>query len=134
MSIQAETGIAVYSTVHTNSVEETLSRILREFPQSERDSMAASLISSIRLVVHQRLVPSIKGGRVALRSYLEFTESIRRQLLNLEMHELTGAIREMVMSEGKTLLDDARQKLEDGLINEEYYHKFAAILKSETGE
>ena len=70
----AETGVAAYSTVHTRSVPETLSRIINVFPVEERLQVSVTLLSSLRLVVNQRLVPKAGGtGRVALREYLAFT-------------------------------------------------------------
>ena len=52
-----ETGVAAYSTVHTRSVPETLSRIINVFPVEERLQVTVTLLSSLRLVVNQRLVP-----------------------------------------------------------------------------
>ena len=70
----AEIGVAAYSTVHTRSVPETLSRIINVFPIAERLQITATLISSLRLIISQRLVPlPDNSGRTALREYLAFT-------------------------------------------------------------
>ena len=67
----AEIGVAAYSTVHTRSVPETLSRIINVFPVEERLQVSATLLSCLRLVVSQRLLPLPDGkGRTALREYL----------------------------------------------------------------
>ena len=52
----AEIGVAAYSTVHTRSVPETLSRIINVFPIAERLQITATLISSLRLIIsHARI-------------------------------------------------------------------------------
>ena len=83
MMESAEIGVAVYSTVHTRSVPETLSRIINVFPFAERLQVAATLLSSLRLVISQRLLPlPDNNGRIALREYLAFTPEIREMLLD----------------------------------------------------
>ena len=57
----AEIGVAAYSTVHTRSVPETLSRIINVFPVEERLQVSATLLSCLRLVVSQRLLPLPDG-------------------------------------------------------------------------
>ncbi len=64
----AEVGVAAYSTVHSRSVPETISRVLHVFPRDEQPQIAATLISSLRLIISQRLLPHPSGqGRTALR-------------------------------------------------------------------
>lgn len=128
MSIEAETGVAVYSTVHTNSVAETVSRMVREFGAEERDGMAATLLSAVRLIVHQRLVPRADGqGRIALREHLVYDEDVRRHLTGLSLPELAPATEALMEAQGNTLLSDARCKFEAGLIDEREYEMFRAI-------
>ena len=125
MSIEAETGVAVYSTVHTNSVAETISRMVREFPWEERDGMAATLLAATRLIVHQRLVPNLEGtGRVALREYLVMDETVRRALISKRVDELIPAMEALVEERGQTLLADAKAKFEAGKIPRREYEMF----------
>lgn len=125
MSIEAETGVSVYSTVHTNSVEETVSRMIREFTWEERDGMAATINSALRLIVHQRLVPNISGdGRVAIRSHLNFTEEIRNELATVMIKDLIHVTRDFVDRYGRSLKQDAQDKFEQGLIAENEYRMF----------
>ena len=71
MMESAEIGVAAYSTVHTRSVPETLSRIINVFPFAERLQVTATLLSCLRLVISQRLLPlPDNSGRTALREYL----------------------------------------------------------------
>ena len=117
MSIEAETGVSVYSTVHSNSVSETVSRMIREFPVDERDGMAATLLAAMRLIVHQRLVPRADGkGRTPIREYLVFDEKTRRELVDVPPTELMREMDRLVSERGQSLAADAERKWRDGVI------------------
>lgn len=77
----ALTGHPVYTTLHTNGVAETMRRLVTSFPAGERHGRTIDILETIRLVIWQKLVPSIDGKRVALREYLIFDEEIRDILL-----------------------------------------------------
>lgn len=129
MSIEAETGVCVYSTVHSNSVSETVSRMIREFPIEERDGMAATLLAAMRLIVHQRLVPRADGnGRVPIREYLVFDEATRAALVNERPEALMPIMQRMVETTGQSLSADARAKYAQGIIGEREARMFAEFL------
>lgn len=118
MIVMADVGVAVYSTVHSRSVEETPARILNELPHAEREALAATLVASLRLIVQQRLVPRSDGaGRVALREYLVFTPEVRERLMGVPVSGLIGAIREQVHESGRTLLEAADELAREGVID-----------------
>jgi len=60
----AETGHVVFSTLHTNSAAETIHRIIDIFPAERQTQIRAQLASTLSMVVSQRLVESVDGGRV----------------------------------------------------------------------
>ena len=121
----AEIGVAAYSTVHTRSVPETLSRIINVFPANERSQITATLLSSLRLIVTQRLVPRKDGmGRVALREFLVFTPEIREKLLKLEPEFLIPTIEKLLLTDGQSIQTAARRAYRKKLISRE---KFLAI-------
>ena len=100
----AETGVAAYSTVHTRSVPETITRIINVFPFAEQRQIAATLLSSLRLIVNQRLLPRAGGdGRVALREFLAFTPDIRAELLNTPSERLPTACERLLRERGQTM-------------------------------
>lgn len=62
----AETGHLVFSTLHTNSVPQTIDRIVDVFPPQQQNQIRIQLASSLQAVVSQRLLPNIDGtGRIA---------------------------------------------------------------------
>ncbi len=117
-----EIGVAAYATLHTRSVEETPQRLLNSFDNLERNQMASALFSALRLIVHQRLVPKTTGGRIALREWLVFDDSIRVKLMHAESHSEVFSILRKKVNEGKSsLLHDAKNKYEEGLVEEKIY-------------
>lgn len=121
-----ELGVAAYSTAHTRSVEEAPARIINVFPAEQSRQIATTLAASLRLIIHQRLVPRVGGGRVALRSFLPFTCAPRERLYATDTTEWTPAIRALVASHGQTLLYDANRKYAEGLIDDEVFRSIQA--------
>ena len=119
----AETGTVAYSTVHTQSVADTPTRIINVFPADMQQQVAGALISSLRLVIQQRLEPSPKGGRVAIKEYLAFDRDVREQLMHAGLRELSGAMDKLVEERGRPLIEDVRKKYEQGLIFKETLDK-----------
>jgi defect-in-organelle-trafficking protein DotB len=99
------------------------------FEPSERNERAFALMETIRLIVTQTLVPKIGGGRVALREYMEFTESRREYLLGMSFEKWPVELIHMVEKYGRTMEKAARNALEAGLIEKRYYMLYAAGTK-----
>lgn len=118
----AMTGHPVYTTLHSNGVAETVRRLVTTFPSDERQSRTIDIIETIRLVISQRLVPTVDGKRVALREYLVFNEKIRDILLETDLMNITATVRKMVKEHGQTMAVDAKEKYEAGIISERLYH------------
>ena len=122
----ALTGHPVYTTLHSNGVAETIRRLVGSFPHEERLGRTIDIIETARLIVCQRLVPSVDGKRVALREYLVFNETVRDQLLDCDPEKVTALTRQLVQSCGQPLQIDVDQKYRDGLISERLYKVLSA--------
>jgi twitching motility protein PilU len=62
----AETGHLVLATLHANSTNQALDRIINFFPEEKREQLLMDLSLNIRSMVSQRLVPREKSeGRIA---------------------------------------------------------------------
>lgn len=127
----AMTGHPVYTTLHSNSVAETMRRLVITFPAEERQGRTIDIIETVRVVISQRLLPTLDGKRVALREYLIFDEKIRDILLDTDILNLTNVVRGLVREHGRTIVDDAREKFEAGIIAERYYKVIAEQAKRE---
>jgi twitching motility protein PilU len=62
----AETGHLVLATLHANSANQALDRIINFFPDERREQLLMDLSLNIRALVSQRLIPRESGaGRIA---------------------------------------------------------------------
>lgn len=134
MMESAEIGVAAYSTVHTRSVPETLSRIINVFPFAERLQVAATLLSSLRLVISQRLLPlPDNNGRIALREYLAFTPEIREMLLETPLERLILKTEDLLTASGQRIQDAAQTAYKNGKIARDSYLAILAERKHRKG-
>ena len=113
----ALTGHPVYTTLHSNGVAESIRRLVGTFPAEERDGRTIDIIETIRLIIWQKLVPTVDGGRVALREYLIFDEKVRDQLLDTPLDQVTAKTRELLKKHGQPMSVDAKAKHKEGLID-----------------
>ena len=117
----AMTGHPVYTTLHSNGVAETIRRLVNSFPHEERNGRAIDIIETVRLIIWQKLVPTVDGKRVALREYLVFDESVRDELLDSNLDAATSNTRRMLQLYGQTMETDATDKFKKGIIDERTY-------------
>lgn len=75
-----QSGHLCLSTMHTDSVGETIPRAINLFPESQREAMAHNLLANLQYVIVQRLLKTTDGKRSAVREYLIFSDDIRQEL------------------------------------------------------
>ncbi|MBN1553421.1 MAG: PilT/PilU family type 4a pilus ATPase [Phycisphaerae bacterium] len=95
-AIQAsETGHLVFGTIHASSAPQTISRVLELFPTESRDLILQSLAFSLRAIICQKLLPSVKEGvsRVPAVEILQMNPTVRNLLENGRDNELGDVIR-----------------------------------------
>lgn len=126
----AMTGHPVYTTLHSNGVSETIRRLVNSFDSHERAAKTIDIFETIRLVIWQKLVPTVDGKRVALREYLVFNEEVRDILLDSDIDQVTAVTRMLLQSHGQTMLIDAKRKFEEGIISERQYQLIAKAYKN----
>jgi twitching motility protein PilT len=88
----AETGHLVFSTLHTNSAAQTIDRIIDSFPPAQQGQVRTQLSSTLLGVFSQRLIPSLKGGRVAAYELLINTKAVATMIREGRTHEIDTAI------------------------------------------
>ncbi len=114
------TGHLLLTTAHANSVVETVRRMANECGQ-QRDVRIKEIIANARLFIVQYLAAKIGGGRTPIREYFLFDQETRSELLSLPTEDMLARLEEMVNERGNTMLRNAKEKLEAGLINQETY-------------
>lgn len=85
----AETGHLCLGTLHSNSANQTLDRIINFFSEERRKQLLMDLSSNLCAIVSQRLVRTVDGkGRRAAVEILLNTPIIADKLLKGEFHEI----------------------------------------------
>jgi twitching motility protein PilU len=85
----AETGHLCLGTLHSNSANQTIDRIINFFPEERRKQLLMDLSSNLRAIISQRLVRTADGkGRKAAIEILINTPIIADKLLKGEFHEI----------------------------------------------
>jgi len=96
----ALTDHAVYSTIHAGTLSETVQRIVSLCPLEERGALTVAVAQTLRLIVNQRLVPSLDGTRTALREFLVFDRPMRRKLADTNPDRWPALVENM-LAEGR---------------------------------
>jgi twitching motility protein PilU len=95
----AETGHLCLGTLHSNSANQTIDRIINFFPDERRKQLLMDLSSNLRAIISQRLVRTADGkGRKAAIEILINTPIIADKLLKGEFHEIKA-----IMSKSREL-------------------------------
>lgn len=85
----AETGHLCLGTLHANSANQTLDRIINFFPEERRNQLLMDLSSNLRAIISQRLVRTIDGnGRRAAIEILLNTPTIAERIFKGEFYEI----------------------------------------------
>ncbi|HCY62598.1 MAG TPA: type IV pili twitching motility protein PilT [Oxalobacteraceae bacterium] len=85
----AETGHLCLGTLHANSANQTIDRIINFFPEERRNQLLMDLSSNLRAIISQRLVRTVDGnGRKAAIEILLNTPSIAERIFKGEFHEI----------------------------------------------
>jgi len=113
----AETGHLVLSTVHTQSAQSTVERIIDEFPPNQQAQIRIQLANSLLAILAQTLVPRIGGGLVAAYEILLVTAAVRHLIRDNKTFRIDSTI-QTGRERGMQLLDDHLLRLySDGLID-----------------
>jgi defect-in-organelle-trafficking protein DotB len=119
-AIQAAiSGHLLTTTVHANNVPLTLQRIASLCPADERDNSISAVAQSLRLVINQRLAPTIDGRRTALREFLVVDNTLRSTFLVTDPREWPALTRRAVDEQGQSYAVAIDRALNEGRISEE---------------
>lgn len=108
MDAMIEAGLSghlCYATVHTESVPETINRIIQVYPPAQQSAVASRLMGCLRVIVVQRLLKTTDGKRVAIREFVVFDRDLRNELQS-ESYEQWSLILRKKLEDAKETLDD----------------------------
>jgi len=90
----AETGHLAMATLHANSSNQAMDRIINFFPEERRAQLLMDLSLNLKAVISQRLLKKIDGkGRVAAIEILLNTPLMSDLILKGEIHEIKALMK-----------------------------------------
>ena len=90
----AETGHLCMATLHANSANQALDRVINFFPQERKQQLLMDLSLNVRAIVSQRLLPKRDGkGRAAAVEILLNTPLISDLIFKGEVHEIKDVMK-----------------------------------------
>jgi twitching motility protein PilU len=122
----AETGHLAMGTLHANSANQALDRIINFFPEERRPQLLMDLSLNLKAIVSQRLIPLREGkGRAAAVEVLLNSPLISDQIGKGDVHEIKETMKKS-RELGMQTFDQALFDLyEDGKISYEDALRFA---------
>ena len=105
----ADTGHLVLSTLHTTTAAQSITRILDFFKADEREQVRRQLAGTLRAVICQRMLPTVKGNLTPAFEIMVNSPLIKKMLEENRLDKLTAAI--------ETSADDGMLTFNQSLFN-----------------
>jgi len=123
----SETGHLVFGTIHASSAAQTVQRLVDLFPQSERDLARQTLSLTLRAIVGQILLPSVKKDtdRIPAAEILIVNSEARKLISESRETEITSLIRGCGEEGMQTLADSLVKLIMDGNVEPKEAYKYA---------
>lgn len=124
----ANTGHAVFSTLHTTDTSQTITRVMSFFPPHQHGEIRGLLADALKAIVSLRLIPRADGtGRVPAAEVLINTAAVSERIRSGEgVHTLRDLIAEGRTQYGMQTFDQSLMELyRRGLITQEMAMQYA---------
>ncbi len=114
------TGHVVLTTLHASTAPEIIYRLVSLFPEEYQFQATQKIVQALKVIIAQRLLPTVDGKMVAAREYLVLTQDIKDELLLAD--NITIKAFDLVEKYGRPMMDDVNELLSKGIISEEVYN------------
>ncbi|WP_196160934.1 ATPase, T2SS/T4P/T4SS family [Reinekea sp. G2M2-21] len=121
--LAAGSGHHLIGTVHTKTPVGAFNRLLKVYPESQKNRVLGEMSENIKVMMNQRLVDAVGGGVRAIRAWLEITADVKRDLIKCTPAEVARVLNDHYISQGETFSDDAKRLLSLGEITEDTANK-----------
>jgi twitching motility protein PilU len=138
----AETGHLCLCTLHANSANQALDRIINLFSQDKREQVLMDLSLNLRAIISQRLIPHLSGsGRVAAFEIMLGTPLIADLIFKGGVHQIKEVMAKSI-AQGMCTFDQYLFDLyehdqisyEDALRNADSKNELRLRIKLESGK
>jgi len=122
-----ETGHLVFGTMHSANASQSVQRLLDLFAQSERDLVRQTLSLTVKAVISQMLVPSIKEGvdRLPVMEILLANPTVRKLISEEREADLPSVIRSCQNEGMQDFTYNLCELIKDGSIDPKEAYKVA---------
>jgi twitching motility protein PilU len=121
----SDTGHLVLATLHTNSANQTLERIMNLFPIEQERQVLMQLAMNLRAIICQRLVPTIDERRAAAVEIMLNTPRVQELIMQGAVQELKTAMQKGVREGMQTFDMHLQELVQSKKVSEEMALKFA---------
>jgi twitching motility protein PilT len=88
----ADTGHLVFSTLHTTTAAQSITRILDFFKADEREQIRRQLAGTLRGVICQRMVPTVDGKMTPALEIMTNSPVVKKMIEENRLDKLTAAV------------------------------------------
>jgi len=120
-----DAGHKVFSTLHTSTVVETIDRIIVECPQIEQERFRNRLADVLKVIISQKLIPSLDNKLVLAKEVLLVDSSVKAAIRNNNTHEIYQMISERGHLGMTTMEQDLVRLYRNRLISKENVYNYA---------
>ena len=123
----AETGHLVLGTMHSANAPQAVQRLLDLFPQSERNLTRQTLSLTIKAIINQVLLPSIKEGvdRIPAVEILLANPAVKKLISEEREADLPSVIRSCQEEGMQDLTDNLCELVKNGSVDPKDAYKYA---------
>jgi twitching motility protein PilU len=116
----AETGHLCLATLHANSANQALDRVINFFPEDKRDQLLMDMSLNVKGIIAQRLLPRTGGvGRVAAMEVMLASPLISDLIFKGEVHQIKEVMARSTRLGMKTFDQALYDLFEEGTISYE---------------
>ncbi|MBR4462532.1 MAG: PilT/PilU family type 4a pilus ATPase [Erysipelotrichaceae bacterium] len=115
----AETGVLLFSTLHTSSAANTINRIIDVFPASQQQQVKIQLAQILKGIVCQQLVPGSDGTQVAAFEVLKTTPAVQNMIREGKLHQLEATMQQSAADGMFTMDMDLLKLYKEGRISKD---------------
>jgi len=136
----AETGHLCLATLHANSANQALDRVINFFPEDKRDQLLMDMSLNVKGIIAQRLLPRASGtGRIAAMEVMLASPLISDLIFKGEVHQLKEVMARSNRLGMNTfdqalfdLFEDGKISYEDALRNADSRNELRLRIKLES--
>jgi defect-in-organelle-trafficking protein DotB len=130
------TGHCVYGTIHADTPNETIFRLVEMFPEGARSAAAAKMLGSLRAICSQKIITGTTGRIFALRSWIIFDSKIKDDLQSPEWPypRWSAYVRDYLKSHGLDFASQCIPWIRAGEIEVKLFREITQMGRDEAAE